>query len=281
MLLSSLRRLRLYCSGQASTLLTNTPANNRVLQNWLVSTSQDIESYLKRDLHIEQRTEYFDVDYGRIEYWLKAFPVVTLTSVYEDSTGLWDGGSESEIEDCIINPRGRLTLPYQLSFTGANSLSVIYDGGIAYDPVESIIRLRSGAGTFVAGKYVVGDTSGAVGIVTAYSSLSLTIEQYYGQFQVGEVLTQYEDEAVTASSPSVTGTISSFTRESLLNAYPSIVLACEMQIRYMRQHQMDFENTGTTKDGVTIRRDNPSRLKYPLQQEVLDKLEPYVRTWGL
>ena len=281
MLLSSLRRLRLYLSGQSDPLLANTVANNRVLHNWLVTTSQDIENYLKRDLHIEERTQYFDIEYGRIDYWLKAFPVITLTSIYEDSTGLWDGNNESEIEDSIVNASGRITLPYTLSYSAAKALRVIYTGGLAYDPVISVVVLESGAGDFTVGRYIVGNTSGAVGIVTAYSLLSLTIEQYYGQFQVGEVLTQYDDEIVTESSPSVTGTISSFTRESLLNIYPSIVLACEMQIRYMRQHQMDFENTGTTKDGTTIRRSNPARIKYPLQEEVLDKLVPYVRTWDL
>ena len=92
---------------------------------------------------------------------------------------------------------------------------------------------------------------------------------------------KYEDEAETASSPSVTGTISAFSRESLLNAHPSIVLACEAQIRYMRQHQVDFENSGTTKDGVTIRKENPMHIRFPLREEVLDMLYTYVRTWGV
>lgn len=280
MLLSSLRRLRLYCSGQSESLITNNTANNRVLQNWLGSVSIDIEGYLCRNLHIEARTEYFDVEYGRTQYWLSSFPVVTLTDIYEDSLGLWEG-DESQIDDPVNDSAtGRVILPYTLSFVAAKALRVCYTGGLAYDAVRSVMTLAAGAGTFVAERYVIGSTSGAVGIVVSYSSLSLTVEQYYGKFSTGETLVQYDDEGVTATTPAVTGTLSAFAQESLLNAYPNIVLACEAQIRYMRQHQLDFENSGTQKDGVTIRQGNPMHLKFPLREEVLNMLWPYVRTWG-
>jgi hypothetical protein len=283
MLLTSIERVRLYCSGQSENVIEDTVANNRVLHNWLAAVSLQIEKELHRELEIKSRTEYFDVDPLQQAFWLSAFPIIDVVSVYEDSTGLWDG-SESEIDDPIITSKvGRINLDEPTSSVGMKSLRVEYTGGLAYDPVLSIVNLPAeSAASFTEGKYIIGKDSCAVGTVYAQESASLTIKQYYGQFKIGELLEQYDDEGgITPSVSSVTGTLLSFDRESLLNSCPDIVLACEAQIRYMRQHQLDFENAGTTKDGVTIRQPNPVHLRYPLREEVYGFLYPYIRTWGI
>lgn len=276
MLLSSLRRLRLVCAGMTTDPITDNLTNNRLLKQWLSATSQQIEKFLNRELHIEIRTEYFDVTYMRDEYWPKAYPISSITSVYSDSTGLYDG-SESEESDYYIGIHERsVCLDTTFDWIARKGLRIIYTGGLAYDPVKSIFSLASIAGTFTIGKYAIGNTSGAVGIISAWSTPALTVENYHGIFISGEIISQYDNEAgTTPVTPTVYGTISAITRQSLAEAYPAITQACESQVRYYWKHTTDFENNSTTKDGNTLRRNNPQNLPQNLQTEALMLLEPF------
>ena len=50
-----------------------------------------------------------------------------------------------------------------------------------------------------------------------------------------------------------------------------------MEIRYLKTHKRDFENTGTQKDGTTIRTDNRKSNRMSLRPEVNDIINPYRR----
>jgi hypothetical protein len=276
MYLSSLRRLRLYCAGESEEPISNTTKNNRQLSIWLASASKQIENYLGREIEITERTEYFDADYAVMEYWPMAYPVIDLVSVDEDSSALWDG-SESEITDSVIGTKNNsIVLGTTLEYTGKKAIRVIYSGGLAYHPVQSIFAITT-IKSWTAGKYVVGGTSGAVGIVVSSSSYYLTVENYYGVFEKGETLTEYTGEGTSPTG--ISGVIASIQKQSLAESNSDLVTACEAQIRYQWRHMTDFENAGTDKEGMTIRRTHQETRKYPFIDEVLDLLEPYRRIW--
>ena len=159
-----------------------------------------------------------------------------------------------------------------------NALRFTYNGGLAYDGVKSGWTLTTG-GVWTAGNYVIGASSGACGTVVSYVGASklLTIENYYGQFQAGETITQYTDEGVTPAG--VTDVLAALARPGLIDVAFPIVQACEMQIRYMFKHQTDLENMGTNKDGTTLRWRTSIEETSQLLPEVEHMLSPYGRPY--
>lgn len=277
MLLTSMRRARMFCAGAQSDPVSDTLSNNRLLASWLSSVSQMVENYLNRDIHIQAYTEYFDVLYGKIEYFLPAIPVITLTDVYHDNTGLWTGG-ESECSNPYIGKDNRsIVLRYTLPWMCKKGLRVRYTGGLAYHAVNSEFILTTGSGTFTVGNYVKGSTSGAIGVVVSYTlaTKTLVVENYYGVFQAGETINTYTDEEGLTSAVA-TDVIASISKQSLAEAYPAIVTATELQLRYMWRHTTDFENAGTNKDGTTLRRGSETGA-LPLQPEAINLLGEYRR----
>jgi hypothetical protein len=71
--------------------------------------------------------------------------------------------------------------------------------------------------------------------------------------------------------------LSAKTTSCLNETAPAIVQACEAQVRYMWKHTTDFENSGTNKDGTTLRRSLDTVSPWPLQPEVHALLQPYRR----
>jgi hypothetical protein len=151
---------------------------------------------------------------------------------------------------------------------------------LANSAVQSGYTMTSVTNAYAAGQYVFGQTSGSVGIVVSYTAGTklLTIENYYGQFQVNETIKVYADEIQTAPLL-VTDTISAIASPSLCDVAPEVVTACEMQVRYNYTHQKDFENSSTGKDGTTLRYRINAFESSPLLPEVMHMLNPYVRDY--
>ncbi len=273
MRLTSLRRIRTLVVGQQTDILTLNLNNNRLLEMWIDSVSGMIEKFLDRTLKSQAYTEYFPLTNGRTRFWVKGTPITTLTSVYEDSSGEWEG-SESELTDSFTDENGNsANIPFTLNYAGVKNIRVIYTGGLATHPVNSTYTIDSG--TFTTGKFVIGSTSGAVGVVVSQSGTALTIEDYYGTFD-NELITEYDNEDAT-SPTGETATISAVTASSLLRVAPEIVMAAENQIRFMWEHTTDFENNGTNRDGATLRRGNIGVMPLPLQRETLELLTGHRR----
>jgi len=275
--LTSYERMRRYAAAIGQDAYTNDPVTERMFGVWIGAVSGKIEAFCNRRFLSESRTEYFDVTYNRDEYWIKSPPVTTLTSVYEDSSGQWDGG-ESEISDCIYGSNGMsVVLPSRLPWTARKGLRIIYTGGLAANGVRSVYATTGASGDFTVGYYVRGGTSGALGIVRAWATPALTVEVINGVFEATETLTAYATAYDTASAPTagVTATLASKTTTALCEAYPEITTAAELEVRYMWKHSLDFETTGTNADQTTIRRGGSTR-QYPLQPETMDLLNPYV-----
>lgn len=272
--LSSYTRIRQYLGNQVDEVLTASYNLQREINNWIVSVSKQIETYLNRNLEIASYTEYFDINYNQTEFFLQAYPATTLTSVYEDTTGLWDGTDESEITDCYFGVNNySVHLPYTLSYRCKKGLRIIYTGGLASSGVRSVFAITP-SGSFTTGYYVLGATSGAMGIVRVASTSSITIEVLSGIFEAEETITEYSDADFTTAS-GTTATLDSVTSRGIAEAYPDLVRTCEMQIRYNYKHKHDFELTGTNRDGTNTRRQPDIAWNAPLQEEVMHILLPY------
>jgi hypothetical protein len=148
---------------------------------------------------------------------------------------------------------------------------------MAAHPVQSTFAVSSPTGTWTAGEYVVGGTSGAHGKVVSATGTpvsSIVVANLYGVFEASETITEYDTESSQGSEDG-TATIDSITAQSLAEAYPDITRACEMQIRYMWKHKHDFENNTTSPEG-TVRR-NPEEAEGELQPEVKALLRRHQR----
>lgn len=247
-LLSSLDRLRSYID------IEDTTANNRLLTTFLLSTTKNIERFLNRSFLKESRTEYFDVENeSQISFFPKALPIASVTSVYSDSTGLYDGSVEGELTDWYIGKdNNSVVLDYPI-IPAQKGLRIIYTGGLATHGTRSTLALTSVVGTFTKDKFVTGSLSGAVGKITStVTATPLVVETLMGEWESGDVLSLQNTEG-GADVSNISATVSSLTAQAACELYPELSMAAEMQIRYMWKHKDDFENSGVNKDGTKYR----------------------------
>lgn len=277
LLLSSYDRMRRYISSLTGTALTDSKAQKQMIVNWIATVSKQIETYLGRILKIAQYTHYFDTPTERTtEFFVKACPITTLTSVYIDGEGLYDGG-ESEVDDCYVGKNGdSIILPSAPSVVGKKTIRAIYTGGLAYSGTRSLYTVENVSGTWAVGKYMQGGTSEAVGIVKAATATTITAEVLYGIFEEDEVLTEYDDEDLGTAS-NATATISAVTQQSLVEQYPDIIRAAEIQIRHYWKHKDDFELSSSSRDSTNTRQRELNERNIMLP-ETLALLRPYRRT---
>jgi hypothetical protein len=270
--LTSYDRMRKYIAMDSDSPSSGSDGLRRELEGWIMAVSDSIQKYLNRGLKLESRTEYFDARYMVKKYWVYAPPIVELTSVHDDYSGLWTG-DESEVDDSFIGHDSKhFVLGWPLSHARPKGIRVIYVGGLAQDSVRT--SFITTGDTLTAGKYVIGSNSSAKGIVRGTpTATSVDVENIYGIFNVNDILTEYNDEAgVTPTSK--TATVSSIPFPSLAETYPAIVRACEAQVRFMWKHRDDFEVMGVTKDAVNLRRAELS-AGLAFTKEVINLLDPY------
>jgi hypothetical protein len=254
MLLSSYQRLLRYCGGD--NVLTDNQVNRMQLMTWLASVSTSIEHWLNRGIQLQTAfVEYFDVRFHNNEYYPYYIPVTNIESVYVDFLGMWTGG-QSQLSDISYHAGvngNSLVLIFARPFETKKGLQLTYDGGLASDATQSIYACTF-TGTWTPGTFVYGTSSGSVGILMSTdNSTKMTVSVLYGIFQVGETLAQWDTEMGIGTS-TATAVYNSATSLSLAEAYPEIVAATEIQIRYMKKNKDRFENAQITKDGSTKRR---------------------------
>lgn len=277
MLLTSYQRMLRYIHGRTMEPLStdDDQLSRRDLLPWINSVSENIEQYLGIETEIVSRTEYFDVGWGQREYWVKGTPINSIASVKEDPTGLFDGSESTltagsdyhigteEISVVTLLPRG---------WEGDRGIQIAYTGGLASHGTQSEFVTASSSG-WTVDDYCIGNSSAATGIVSSISGNNLTVDVLYGVFVVDEIIAEYSDEGTTATG--VTTTINSKASIALCeSSFSSITSACENEIRYLWEHRMDFENDGSQRDGVTIRRS--AGQKASMQPETRMMLDPYV-----
>jgi hypothetical protein len=270
MLLSSYDRLLIY-TGRTDDLETK-----RRLISILAAISARIEDYLNRDLELTTYTEYFDVEPGVMEYFPRATPIQTITSIYADQFGQFTG-TEFALSDYYIGAKGTSFVLRFPQIEARRGIRLIHVAGEAADPVTSTFTMTGvSVGGFTLGKYVVGSLSNAVGVVKASATSPLQVSTLYGIFKVGETLTEYAEEACT-NATGISGTLSAITSASLSQVRPAIVQACEVECRYWDRYKFDFDAASVTKSGYTRRDRYATADSYSLQPETRALLDPYRR----
>lgn len=276
MLLSSYERMRRYLSDAEGTALTDSVYSEREIVNWIASVSNQIEKELNRSLQIESRTEYFDTALTQVKFFIEAPPVISITSVKEDVEGLYDGSETTyDSDEYFISADTKAIEILQPIGRWHKALQMVYTGGLAYHGTRTLLTIESSTGTWTAGQYAHGGTSGALGIIRASTATTLTIETLFGEWEVDEPIAEYTDEThLTAGDASAT--ISAVTQPALSESYPDIVRACEIQVRYLWKHKDSFELTSAQRDGTSYRRDGFD-LRHPFVDEAMRLLLPYKR----
>src|SRR6056297_928760 len=269
--LTSVERMLFHIDPEHSLGLTVTA--QRQVQAWIHSVSANVKRYLDKEIFIKDRTEYFDTIYDKYEYKTYTSPIWSITSISTDQSGEFDGTETTVHPDSYFIGTDQDTVVMDdIAFVNAKrALKIVYSAGMAYHPVNSIYDIDN---NFTPGNYVIADLSGAMGKVISTDASSVTIEVLTGVFYIDDTLTEYQD-LTNQIATGETGQIDGIESRALCESYPDIVEATEMQIRYMQQHRDDFENSGTSREGETIRRSDRSPAM--LQAEVRMMLDPYRR----
>jgi hypothetical protein len=279
-LATSYERLRRYLSDDRDEALTEDQDLKRELINWMTSITRSFEKYLNREFILQSRTEYFDVKFKKQRYYPRSAPISSITNIYYSRDGVYDGSSETELDgddDFIIGAESNsVWLNSALGFINPKGLRIIYMGGLATHGTQSTFTVTNG-GNFTAGRFVLGSTSGAMGIVVSGSGTSLVLDNLRGIFEA-EAINEYATEAASGST-TANDTISAIASQSLAEAYPDITMAAEMQIRYMFKHKDDFEMVGSTRDAVNLR-NTYEKPQMRFTAEVINMLAPYRRAHG-
>lgn len=280
MLLSSLSKLSRY-TGLAYDQGNERDQNRSKLMGWQASASNLVESYCHRKFLIESRTDTFDVSVRQLSFFPKGVPIASVTSVKADSLGRFDGTSDYTLssDDYRIGADGMsLVLNYPVT-PAYGGLQVVYTGGLAYHAVRSVFTATPSS-ALTNGWYCVNDTGAAVGIVRASSATTVTVENFYGVFAVGDTLSFATTEAALFKSDTLlspTAPITAIAQQSLSEAYPDLERAVEIEVRYMAQHQRDFENVSSLNDQTQRRQHTVFQREYVFQPETLAILGRYRR----
>ena len=99
--------------------------------------SNSFKTYLNRETLAAAQTEYFTVTDGRM-FDLKAYPVTSVTSVYNDSSRVWDTGEIDSTAYYLNTETGVITFDGVGLVPGPGVLRVIYAGGMAADAAAFI-----------------------------------------------------------------------------------------------------------------------------------------------
>jgi hypothetical protein len=289
--LTSLRRVK-YALGVSST------AQDHILSGLIATTSKQIAKELRRldqagddAFELKSRVEYPNFCQGQRRFYLSAYPITSITSVYVDSTGRYTGDESLIASDqYIIDADGR-----SITFTGlslyptdtdirpaSKGIRVTYTGGLAADPaISAWTKGADSGGSLTVGNYAHGVDSLSVGRITAAAAGTLSLECLSGRFLPGETIREYStwtfstQDAGPGAPTEVSAVLTACTSESLAEAEPGLVMACEMHVRFMRDNRESLQNVTVTNDGATKTSRQDLKTRYGFASEIMDMLEIY------
>ncbi len=255
-MLSSVERMAFYLQvdagkGRVNGVNSDTPTQRLTRGNlitWAQTISTGFQNYLNRELLIGERTEYFDVINGGLTYFVRAVPVVDFLEVQNDATGQFNGSEWTLVkdQDYYLSATGNsLQIWFDILIPVARGLKVTYIGGLAYHAVNSTFTVTgvTGASNIVPGRYAYGDTSEAIGKVISYddTTKTLVLESINGIFQAGEGLS-FQSGIYAQDIAATSATILTIDRQSLVEQFPDLNQAMQMELRYMNKHEFNFED---------------------------------------
>jgi hypothetical protein len=284
MLLTSVARAKAYLGISDS-------KEDGLLGRVVASASARVEGYLRRvdSLELKERTITISATLGQRKFYLPAYPIVSVSSVKYDSTGLFTGG-ETTITDfqivedrAVVVPYGAYSVNYGVVTVAPNTVRITYTAGLAAHPVNSVwVKSADAGGTLTVGKYIQGSTSLAIGIIRARGATSITYECLSGIFQASETITEYTtytcdpSGGVLSSATGVTATLTSRTTGSLAELHPALVEGVEMHIRYYRKNRDNFGDITVSVDNVQRMSRSDLQKDYFSLPEVRDYFSNYM-----
>jgi len=284
-----------------------TSSEDGLLSRLISTTSIRFAYYLKREdaLELKARSEYISPYRGMRQFFLRAYPIVSVASLASDPFGAFTGNetivpatnylvNENLREVNLIswpvyyNDGGMLTgaaYPEDLQPGGVRprSIRVNYTGGLAASgTVSTWTKTMDTGGTVTVGNYIVGQSSGAVAKITAQASGTISYSNIYGIFTAENVVeyTALDNSLSQSLGPNnATGVNTNLlvaTSVSLAELYPDLVEAAEMNVRYLRTNRTNFENIVSTINGDTRISRSDMKKDYSFLPEVRDILQTYM-----
>lgn len=285
-----------------SSLGTANTDKDGALLGFIPTASNLIAKELKRldALEKKSRVELFSPTTGQRVFRTQAYPILSVTSIYVDSTGLFDGGETLiPATSYILSPDRRTIIFSASAVLAANapfpspdgiypaSLKVTYIGGLAPHAVRSTWSTSTDVGgTMAAGNFIRGGTSQALGIILDRQALEITYEVLYGAFEA-ETIKEYgrNNPALQGGGPSAETSVSAalvapvsedgIEQLSLAESCTDLVTATEEQIRFMLATRDTFALKETGNEG-SVRLTGPeSQGLGAIPKNVSDLLKPY------
>lgn len=120
--------------SKLSTEVTTTEYDDEI-QDILTSVSTSAENHMKRTVESGTYTEYLNVEIGQERFSLKAFPVTSVTNVWNDAD--WDYGTSMSTSNYRVSSKHDVLFVYKsVLITGFEALKVTYVGGMAATTAE-------------------------------------------------------------------------------------------------------------------------------------------------
>jgi len=132
--------MKLCALADVKTLLgieTSELAYDDELNDLIDAVSAEAERYMGRNATTGSYTEYFDVEVDSEVFQLSAFPLSSITHIYNDPD--WEYGSDTEISTDYFSPnddRGQIYINKYVLVEGWKALKVEYTGGMGADTSE-------------------------------------------------------------------------------------------------------------------------------------------------
>ena len=219
-----------------------------LIKQLISAVSSQIERSNLFDRYIEQkaRTEYFDTEYDQKIISVKGVPIVSITSLDFDTARVWGSGSAVDASLYgINNARGQLKFDQYVFSRGFGALKLVYTGGLAISTDRFIASVVvGGSGSFTASEIVTGGTSNARGTFVSLAGDVITIDVIAGIFEAGEV--------VTGLTSTKSRTLLAITQTPLVMAYPDLALACEIQVKYIKDRKDNLGLRSVSQEGGSI-----------------------------
>jgi len=233
--------------------------------------SRNIESFINTKFNQEQRIEFFNISPYQTIFYTSSI-INSVTSLKYSYTGEFTG-EESDVTDYILGTNNKSIITHRAltNIKTPKGLKLVYTGGLAIHGTRTDCIGTNLSGNPLAGNYIR-NTNGAVGILTSVNAPNFTYEALQGVFEAGDVLTISLTENGSAI-PATTASILSITNKSLVEQYPEIGMACDMQIRYMFKHKDNFEDTNVNRDSSTF-----GNTQYVKAENNIYELRPEVRS---
>jgi len=113
---------------------------DETIQEIVADVSAEVESFLDRDILIQtDKEETFDIEPGQYRFSLRAYPITTLTSVWNDYNRSFGSSTLLSASGYTVNKRtGYLTVDRFVLTPGYGVLKAKYTGGMATDTVSFI-----------------------------------------------------------------------------------------------------------------------------------------------